>query len=665
MDKMQITILIYILICVLVLYAVLKILRGNSLNRQDKVSKIIMDSLDTIYILIDSKTKKVLYISSNVYNILGISGNNEDEIYKKIVSIDRIKEELNHWDKKSDYVSQMILYDSPKYNHDMWIKIKLFAYKGKDNYYIIQIQDATKEHDSQHLLISQATNIKSRESQLNQITSKTYDAEMSINLVNNTYDLKYFNTGNLYFGPEKRGKYSDDLSTLFKGVNDSDRNLILDELSIEKLNNHFDKYELDSISLRYRLGNEVKNNTWLESTIFFLSKKDKTISILTKNVTENAEEIRKQNVMLQNALNDAKMTDKSKTDLISTISHDIRTPLTNIMGISDSLLDKKLNSEIKEDIKSINDSSNEMLEIIDSLLNPNKIEKELLRQEEKEYNVLKLFNELEETANEYIENKNIKINLNLDSNLPVILLGDEVRIKQALNKIINNSIKYTDEGRIDISVKGRKKNNIVNLQIEIRDTGVGMSEKKLVEIMTKDTNSISSVKKLIELLGGKFEIESKEHEYTIVTLKFNQKIVEDNKVRELMEKNKSAETFDLSNKKILVVDDNLLNLKVTKKLLEDYKIDAKLTESGEECVEIIKSGNVFDLILMDQMMPGLDGVETLKKLKEIDGFNTKVVVLTADAMEGQKEKYLSLGFDDYLSKPINKKELSRVLKSIK
>ena len=198
MDKLKISLAIYVILCFFILYIIIKIFRGNKVNRQDKASNIIMDNLDTIYIIINSKTKKLVYLSSNVYNILGISGNNNEEIYKKILNVERIKTEIDNWDKKSNYVSQMIMYDNPKYNHDMWIKIKLFMYKERDNYYIIQIQDATKEHDSQHLLISQASNIKLRETQLNQITSKIYDAEISINFINDTYDLKYFSNNNLY-----------------------------------------------------------------------------------------------------------------------------------------------------------------------------------------------------------------------------------------------------------------------------------------------------------------------------------------------------------------------------------------------------------------------------------------------------------------------------------
>ena len=173
---------------------------------------------------------------------------------------------------------------------------------------------------------------------------------------------------------------------------------------------------------------------------------------------------------------------------------------------------------------------------------------------------------------------------------------------------------------------------------------------------------ISAVKNLMKLLDGKFEIESKVGEYTKVTITFIQKIVEDNKIREMMNNNKKAEEFSLKGKKVLIVDDNKLNLKVTNRLLNSYELDITLLESGQECIDLITEQNNFDLILMDQMMPGLDGTSTMNKLKEIKDFNTPIVVLTADAMEGQKEKYIASGFDDYISKPIDKSELARVLK---
>lgn len=654
----------------IVLKSILNI-NNDKFNSKDKLFNSLVQKSDTLYLMVNAKNKDIVYISENVEEVLGISkdDSNEDIIYK-IMNISVIKEEIAKWDKVNPYVSSMVKYDNPKYNYDMWIKIKIFPYTDKNGeYYIIQIIDATKEHDRQHLLISQATNIKAHESVLSEITSKSYDFEINVNLLKNSYELKYFKKDKMYFGEEKqekRGLYTDKLKNMLQYINESDRDLVASNLNIEALKEHFDKYELDSITFRYRVGSEVKNNTWLESTIFFITDRQRnTVTILTKNVTEDAESIREQNVMLQNALNEAKLASKSKTELISAISHDIRTPLTNIVGLSDSLLKEKLDSSVKEDIKNINDSSNEMISIIDGLLDTTSIEKKLVKKDESNYSVLKMFKILERNAKEYIGDKQIKLNINLDSNLPVILFGDYKRITRAITEIINNSIKYTNEGSIDVNVRGEKISNKVKLIIEVKDTGIGIEEDKLDSIMN-DTNNkgITLVKNLVKILDGEFVIESKKDEYTKATISFVQKIVEDNKVRKMIDINKNAEEFSLKGRRILVVDDNSLNLKVTKRLLEPYDVDVTLVESGQECIDIVKELNNFDLIFMDQMMPGMSGVDTMNKLKEIEGFDTPIVVLTADAMQGQKEKYLKDGFYDYISKPIDKGELSRVLKRL-
>ena len=673
-DNIMINYLVLIVLVLLGLY-VISLIHGREKNKnikaKDKLFKSLMQNSDTVYIMLNAKNKKVLFLSNNVESVLGIKvkEKKDDDIVLDIFNIPIIKSELNNWDGKQTYVSQMVSYDNPKYNHQMWIKIKMFAYNEKnnnDNYYVVEVMDATKEHDRQHLLVTQATDIKARELKLNQITAASYDMEMNINLVNNTYDLKYFKKDNLYFGEERRGTYTEELNNLIENyINENDKEEVLSKLSIDSLKDHFNKYELDSITIRYRLGNKVKDNTWLESTIFFLStRQNNRVSILTKNVTENATSIREQNVLLQNAINDVKLADKAKTDLITAISHDIRTPLTNIIGLSDSLLKKDMAENIKDDIKNINSSSNDMLGIIDGLLDPSKIEKRIIEKNEKQYSILKMFKKIETQVKDFIENKNLKFNINLDNNLPVVLYGDFKRITQAIINIINNSIKYTEEGEINVNVRGEKIDTNVNLIIEITDTGIGMSEKKLKEVMkSNDINTgIGSVKNLVNLLDGKLEIESLEGEYTKVTLSFIQRIVEDNKVRELINSNKNTETFSLKGKSILIVDDNKLNLKVTSKMLEPFEVSLTLLESGQECIDIIKEGNTYDLIMMDQMMPAMDGITTLNKLKEIKEFNIPVIALTADAIVGQKEKYISDGFSDYLSKPIDKAELARVLK---
>jgi len=662
-----------ILFILLILYIVIFYNKGktNELRYRDKLFATLVENTDTIYIMINSLDNKILYLSDNIEEVLGLKllndKINKKEIVKDILNIPILKSELRNWNRKDEYVSPMLSYDNPKYNHQTWIKIKIYPYNDKKNgYNVIQISDVSKDHDRQHLLITQTSDIKSREKQLNQITASSYDVEINLNINTHTYELKYFKLDMKYFGQEKSGNYNTDFNDIVRTyINTSDQEEVLKILSIDNFTKCVLEKKFDPISIRYRLGNKVKDNIWLESTAFFITNKDKVnISILTKNVTENAESIREQNILLQNTLNEAKEANNAKTELIKTISHDIRTPMTNIKGLSEELLNKKLDNNIKDDIENINESCNEVIEIINGLLDVSKIEKTLITKEEKKYNILQLFNKITEQTKDYIGTKNIKLSLDMDSNLPVILYGDSKRLNQILKSIINNSIKFTNEGKINISVRGEKIDNNVKLYITVKDTGCGIAEDKLATIFDKkaDNNTgLLNVKNLIDLLGGTIEIESKLNEYTSVTITLIQKIIEDNKVREILQHNQTTQSFSLKGKKVLIVDDNALNLKVTSRILQSYDIETTLVESGEECLDYVKNSE-FDLILLDQMMPGLNGVETLKKLKEIDGFNTPVIVLTADAMSGQKEKYIDAGFNDYLSKPIDKKELNRILK---
>lgn len=663
------------LIMLLILLLVLNFIKSNSKLREtkyrDKLFSSLVQNSDTIYIMIDKTNNKVLYLSDNVEEVLGIKTKFDDkkknQIVQEILNIPILKSELKSWNGKSDYVSGMLSYDNPLYQHESWIKIKIYPYKEKKNsYHIIQISDVSKEHSRQHLLITQTVDIKSREKQLNQITSSSYDMEINVNVITHTYELKYFKQDMKYFGLERSGNFNTDFTDIVKKyVNVNDQEEVLKTLSIDNFELKTNLKELEPITIRYRLGNVIKNNIWLESTVFFITNKERVmVSILTKNVTENAESIREQNILLQNTLNEAKIANEAKTNLIKTISHDIRTPMTTIKGLSDSLLNRKLDNEVLEDVKNINDSSIEVIDIIDGLLDISKIEKGTLKKEEKEYNVLGLFKKISDNTRELIGSKSINLVLDLDSNLPVILYGDNKRIKEAITNIISNSVKFTDEGEIKINVSGNKLGNNVQLKIEIKDSGCGIEESKLNNIFKDNKNSttgLNSVKKIIDLLDGKIEIESKVNEYTLVTVYLTQKIVEDNKIREMMQKNLEVKAYDLNNKKVLVVDDNKLNLKVTSRMLEAYNLDITTVESGQECIDKVKTSN-YDIIFLDQMMPGMNGITTLNKLKEINNFNIPVIALTADAIDGQKEKYLNAGFSDYISKPIDKGELSRVLR---
>ena len=246
-----------------------------------------------------------------------------------------------------------------------------------------------------------------------------------------------------------------------------------------------------------------------------------------------------------------------------------------------------------------------------------------------------------------------------------------VIIQITLN-LLTNAVKYTKNGYVDFSVRCVTQDDICRLIIMVKDTGIGIKKENVdklfekFERFDKEQNitiegtglGLAITKKLVNLMNGRIIADSRYGTGSIFAVVIDQRIVNKKKEENVeVVSNKSIFT----NANILIVDDNKINLKVASRLLESYKVKTETMDSGFECIEKIKSGYKYDLILMDDMMPKMSGTETLKELKKFSNFNTPVVALTANAIAGMKEKYLSEGFDDYISKPIDKKELERVL----
>ena len=249
-------------------------------------------------------------------------------------------------------------------------------------------------------------------------------------------------------------------------------------------------------------------------------------------------------------------------------------------------------------------------------------------------------------------------------------------LKEIITNILTNAAKYTDEGFIELSISCINNKKTSKLIISVEDTGRGIKPDKIDKLFTKfqrleeDRNTtlegtglgLAITKSLVEMMGGKIVVQSKYGSGSKFTVTIPQTIVSMNEIKEKKEED-IKEEIDYSKKKLLVVDDNNLNIKVALRLLETYNIKPDTCTSGFECLEKIID-KTYDLILLDDMMPKMSGVETLKKIKEEHkDFKTKVVVLTANAISGMKEKYIGDGFDDYLAKPIDKLELKRVLKT--
>ena len=383
---------------------------------------------------------------------------------------------------------------------------------------------------------------------------------------------------------------------------------------------------------------------------------------------------------LNKARDEAVKANQAKTDFLSSMSHEIRTPLNAICGFSNSLLENDgVSDDAKGDVKNIIMASDTLLELVNGILDISKIEANKLEIIDSVYSFKKMYEELILLTKARIGEKPIDFRYNYDESIPEYLYGDGVRVKQIIINLLTNSAKYTKDGYIDFRINSIQKNNIIRLIISVEDSGIGIKKESIDKLFTKFERlgvekqtttegtglGLAITKKLVEMMGGKIVVQSIYGKGSIFTISIDQKMLSEEELSKVKKENESEEKtneiIDATGKSILVVDDNLLNLKVAERLLKVYKCNITFASSGSECLDKV-SNNKYDLILLDDMMPRMSGTETLQKLKEIDSFNTPVVALTANAITGMREEYINRGFNDYLSKPIVKEDLNRVMK---
>lgn len=363
--------------------------------------------------------------------------------------------------------------------------------------------------------------------------------------------------------------------------------------------------------------------------------------------------------------------DMNKTSFLNNISHELRTPLTSIINSIEymSMHKENLSEEIKETIDDLNDASSSLIDLAGNVIDINKIENKELELKEKNYDIRKEVERLINLNKKISNKKDIVFKYSISENTPNNLYGDKTKIKEIINNLLTNAFKYTEKGTIILTINSNIENNICKLQIEVKDTGIGIKSEDLNKIFSKkeiDNDINSSVdrdgigllvsKDLIYLMNGTINVRSYYGSGSVFTIEIPQKISDE------ISNNTKENNIIYNNKTILLVDDDELNNKVLARLLTKYNINLVASKNGKECIDKINSNEKYDLIFMDIMMEDINGIDTLKELKKNNNFNTPVIAFTADALSTSKDKYLKEGFNDYISKPFKKEELEEKLK---
>jgi len=396
---------------------------------------------------------------------------------------------------------------------------------------------------------------------------------------------------------------------------------------------------------------------------------------------------------------EAEAASRSKTAFLATMSHEIRTPLNAIIGLSEIEIQKKLPSDTLLDLGKIHSSGSSLLAIINDILDISKIEAGNLELIPVNYDIPSIINDTVQVNIMRIGSKNLTLKLKIDPSVPVMLFGDELRVKQILNNLLSNAIKYTNEGSVVLTVNCEKEGDTAWITFIVKDTGRGIKPEDISKLFSEyqqfDTKAnrhiegtglgLSITKKLLTLMNGVIDVESEYGKGSAFTVKIPQRIVDETPIGETVVRDlESFHYKDIHNidglrlvrnhmpyGKVLVVDDVETNLDVAKGLLLPYGLSIDTASSGPEAIAKIRSisegGSVqgYDLVLMDHMMPGMDGIEAVRIIRdEIKGEYGKtvpIVALTANALTGNEEMFLSKGFNAFIAKPIDVMQLDAVL----
>ena len=402
------------------------------------------------------------------------------------------------------------------------------------------------------------------------------------------------------------------------------------------------------------------------------------------NVERKNELLLQAKAQAEEARKDAILADEAKGKFLAYMSHEIRTPINAVLGMDTMILRETAEPKIKEYALDIQNAGKSLLALINDILDFSKIESGKLEIIQVEYDFSSMIHDISNMLKGKVKNKKLKLNIYVNEKLPSRLLGDDVRIRQVLVNLLNNAVKYTQEGTITLRIDGKTEGNIAKLDFSVEDTGIGIRkedmEKLFLEFQRIEERRNRNVEgtglglnitaQLLKLMGSKIMVESVYGKGSRFYFTLEQKIIDEVPVGNLEERIRTqsseynyAASFIAPKAQVLVVDDNCINLKVFVSLLKLTQINVDVADSGSAGLKMMGEKH-YDLIFLDHMMPQMDGIEVLhrlKSMKENPNVNTPVVALTANAITGAKEMYLREGFHEFLSKPISPEKLEKLI----
>lgn len=377
----------------------------------------------------------------------------------------------------------------------------------------------------------------------------------------------------------------------------------------------------------------------------------------------------------------ADQANKAKSNFLANMSHEIRTPMNAIIGMDEMILRESKDTKIRKYATDIQSAGKTLLSIINDILDLSKIESGKMELVPVEYDFASVLNDVVNMTMGKAKDKGLSYEIDVEPDIPSVMRGDEIRIRQIILNITNNAIKYTEKGSVTLHISFDRSDN--RLRVSVADTGMGIRKDDLDKLFssfqrldeTRNRNiegtglGLNITKQLAEMMGGAIRVESEYGKGSVFSAEIIQEIVDDTPIGNYMERLEQAQTKKEEFKpvliapkaKILIVDDNEMNLEVISELMADTRINITTALSGNECIEILHK-STFDVVLLDQMMPGISGIQTLGVIQnEHLADNTPIIALTADAIVGARDSYIKYGFTDYLSKPVMYEELERLL----